>query len=280
MVSIAVGLGNDVHIVGHGLAVTREFILAPGVTLSPATPMQTGSFASSTSRLPTHAALLVMEGLADFSLRVEHAEGGEALAAKAWNALWLFSLLGLAFRSPVIPLYSHAKGAGFAIANRNLVIQRLSTIHPAAPQPLAWAASSVDRFNALLGNQQFQTAQRYYNNAHYLPDNDARIMLLWAGIEGLLGTDVEISRRIALHAALLLDGTPEEKAAHFLAVKKAYAARSKVVHGRGMDAKGMSSAYRFASELLVGLLRKLVDLGRVPTIAELDRLATSGSLRP
>ncbi len=280
MVSIAVGLGNEIHIVGHGLTVTEEFALAPGITLSPATAMQTSSFASSTSQLQTHAAILTMEGLADFSLRVEHPEGGEALAARAWNALWLFSLLSLAFRSPVIPLYSHSKGRGFAIANRNLVIQRLSRIHAAAPEPLAWAAASLDRFNSLLDNPQFQAAQRYYNNAHYLFDDDAKIMLLWAGIEGLLGVDAEISRRIALHAAILLDGTPEEKAALFLAVRRAYALRSKVVHGAGMDPKRLSFAYEFAGELLVNVLRKMVDLGRIPSIAELDRLATSASIQP
>jgi hypothetical protein len=279
MVSIAVGPGKSVLITGHGVAVTEDFALAPGITLTAEIPRQTNSFGSTISQLPTQAALLVMETVADFSLRIEHSEGGEALAAKAWSALWLFSLLSLAFRSPIIPLYSYAKGPGFAVANRNLIIQRRPTVSEPAPELLAWAAANVERFNSLLSDRRFEAAQRYYNNAHHLFDDDAKIMLLWAGIEGLLGVDAEISRRIALHAAILLDGTPDEKAATYQAVKKAYAARSKVIHGTGMDRKSLSSACEFASELLAKVLRKMVDLGRVPSMAELDRVAASGSLQ-
>ncbi|MBI1198707.1 MAG: hypothetical protein GC203_12665 [Phenylobacterium sp.] len=221
---------------------------------------------------------MVMETLADFSLRIEHPDGGEVLAAKAWNALWVFSLLSLAFRSPIIPLYSYAQDQGFAIANRNLMIRPREAVLEPVPEFLAWAAASMERFDVVLADQRFQTAQRYYNNAHYLVDDDAKIMLLWAGIEGLLGVEAEISRRIALHAAILLDGSPDEKAATYQAVKKAYAARSKVVHGVGMDRAALSTAYRFASDLLAKVLRKIVDLGRVPTMAELDRVAASGSL--
>jgi hypothetical protein len=54
-----------------------------------------------------------------------------------------------------------------------------------------------------------------YGNAHYLFDFDTRIMLLWAGIGGLLSVDAELSRRLALYAALLHKGTPAEKIAHF-----------------------------------------------------------------
>ncbi|MGA0603917.1 hypothetical protein ACO2Q3_24635 [Caulobacter sp. KR2-114] len=278
MVSIAVGTGGSVFITGHGVAIADEFELSPGITLTPEVPRQTASFGSTVSQLPAHAALLVMETVADFSIRIEHSDGGEALAVKAWNALWLFSLLSLAFRAPIIPLYSYAKGRGFAVANRNLMIRpRPKVLEPAA-ESLAWAAASVGRFDAVLADRRFRTAQRYYNNAHDLFDDDAKIMLLWAGIEGLLGVDAEISRRIALHAAILLDGTPDEKMATYQAVKKAYAARSKVVHGVGMDQAALSSAYDFASGLLVKVLRKIVDLGRMPTMAELDRVAASGSL--
>jgi len=58
-------------------------------------------------------------------------------------------------------------------------------------------------------------AARAYGNAHYLFDFDTRIMLLWAGIEDLLSVDAELSRRLALYAALLHKGTPAEKIAHF-----------------------------------------------------------------
>jgi hypothetical protein len=103
-------------------------------------------------------------------------------------------------------------------------------------------------------------------------------MLLWAGIEGLLDIDGELRRRIAMHAAILHDGNAKEKADYFTKVKKAYDVRSRVVHGSGTDAKTLRSAYLLASDILVSLLRKVVTLGRVPTVAELDHLAVGASL--
>lgn len=118
MVGIAVGPGSEVRIVGHGLRVSAEFELATGVRVSPETPMHQSSFGSTISRISEDTALIVMESLADFSLVIDDPQGGKVLATKAWNSLWTFSLLGLSIGAPVMPLYSFAQGAGFAIANR------------------------------------------------------------------------------------------------------------------------------------------------------------------
>lgn len=103
-------------------------------------------------------------------------------------------------------------------------------------------------------------------------------MLLWAGIEGLVGVDAEITRRLALNAALLLEGDAEDKAKLFAAVKTAYKLRSKVVHGGGGDAEALHRGYEFASDLLARLLRRVVELGRVPDVAEYDRIAVAGRI--
>lgn len=278
MVSISAGTGTQVQIVGHGLTLREEFSLAPGITVSPGTPKHPASFGSTMGQLRSAVTILGMEPLGSFSLRVEHADGGKPLAAKAWNALWDFSLLALACRSPMMSLYSVADGQ-FTLANRNLIINALPEVPRASEDELQWAADNYERFNALLANGRFQAAQRYYNNAHYLFDDDAKIMLLWAGIEGLLGVEAELSRRLALHATILFDGEPSEKATHLAQVKKAYAIRSKVVHGTGVDRSKLPEAYLFASRLLVGLLRKMVELGRVPEASELDQLAASVGVR-
>lgn len=278
MVSISAGTGTQVQIVGHGLTLGEEFSLAPGITVSPATPKHPPSFGSTMGQLHSAVTILGMEPLASFSLRIEHVDGGKKLAAKSWNALWDFSLLALACRSPMMSLYSVADGQ-FTLANRNLVINALPKVPRSTEAELQWAADNYGRFNALLGNGRFQAAQRYYNNAHYLFDDDAKIMLLWAGIEGLLGIEAELSRRIALHAAILFDGDRSEKAAHLAQIKKAYVIRSKVVHGTGVDRASLPEAYLFASRLLVGLLRKMVELGRVPEASELDQLAASVEVR-
>ena len=277
MVSIAAGSGTDLYIVGHGLSVDREAEIADGLFLSPERPSAfDGSFGSTTSSFQLHAAMLSMERIATFSLRVEHAAGGPALAAKGWNALWLFSLLSLACRSPVVSLYSVAKGRPEpSLANRNLVIRPAEKIVPISDEQLQWAKANHPSFDKLIADRQFSAAQRYYNNAHYLPDLDARLMLLWAGIEGLLNVEGELRRRIALHTAILHDGDRDKKLAFFRDTKRAYDIRSKVVHGAQAGDEKLASAVGFAGDLLVGLLRKMIELGRVPSASELDDAAAS-----
>lgn len=56
---------------------------------------------------------------------VEDQAGGEALAAKGWNALWIFSLMALTCRAPVVSLYSASNDPlpKFSNANRNVFIR-------------------------------------------------------------------------------------------------------------------------------------------------------------
>jgi hypothetical protein len=143
-----------------------------------------------------------MAPMADFSLEIEAERSGEMLAAKTWNALWLFHLLALACRRPVIPLYTAARYGNprFGLANRNLVIRALAPVTLATTLELDWARDHAGTFDAPTRVDRFSRAMRAYGNAHYLFDDDAKIMLLWAGIEGLLGLDAELRRRFSLHA--------------------------------------------------------------------------------
>lgn len=277
---IDVGTSNFVHLVGHGITIGAEREIAPGITLSGQAPTNDSSFGSRTVReLRETLNVMSIEPLADFALHITEDKGGEALAAKTWNALWIFHLLALACRRPVMPLYCAANhGTRFTLANRNLVIHRLPSVALARDADLDWATAHFDAFHALLGENRFQNAVRCYGNAHYLFDDDAKIMLLWAGIEGLLDVDSELRRRIALHAAILLDGTPTEKALYFERVKKGYDVRSRVVHGSRAKPEILQQGYALAGEVLLTLLRKCVALGRVPSVAELDERAAGVSL--
>lgn len=277
---INVGTSNFVHLVGHGITIAVEREIAPGIILSGQAPTNDSSFGSRTvGELRETLNVMAMEPLANFSLHITEDQSGHALAAKTWNALWIFHLLALACRRPVIPLYCAANhGTRFTLANRNLVIHRLPSLAPASDADLDWATAHFDTFHALLGENRFQNAVRCYGNAHYLFDDDAKIMLLWAGIEGLLDVDSELRRRIALHAAILLDGTPAEKALYFERVKKGYDVRSRVVHGSSAKPEMLQQGSALAGEVLLTLLRKCVELGRVPSGAELDERAAGVSL--
>lgn len=277
---IDVGTTTFVNLVGHGITIEAEREITPGITVSGQAPTNDSSFGSRTvGELRETLNVMSMEPLADFSLRIIDDRGGQALAAKTWNALWIFHLLALACRRPVMPLYCAANhGTRFTLANRNLIIHRLPSVAPASDADLSWATVHFDAFHGLLDENRFQNAVRCYGNAHYLFDDDAKIMLLWAGIEGLLDVDSELRRRIALHAAILLDGTPAEKALYFEHVKKGYDVRSRVVHGSSVKPEMLQQGYELAGDVLLTLLRKCVELGRVPSALELDERAASVSL--
>lgn len=280
---VGVIVGNEatrVYIAGYGMAVDRSVELAPGVYVSPEVIRQEDSFGSSTGReFQTMAAVLATQRIASFSVVVEDQAGGEALAAKGWNALWIFSLMALTCRAPVISLYSASNDTlpKFSIANRHVFIRPLPVVAPTDDQ-LSWARRNYAAFEGLLSEARFRSAQSYYNNSHYVMDHDARIMLLWAGIESLLDVGQELSRRIALHSAILFDGDPAEKAERFRQVRRAYAIRSKVIHGNAAGKENLGEAAAFAGDVLLGLLRKVVELGRLPNGAELDEAAAGASL--
>jgi hypothetical protein len=281
MVGVIVGEeATKVYIAGYGMAVDHPFDLAPGIAIPPEVIRQEDSFGSRGGHeFQTMAAVLAVQRIATFSVVVEDGRGGNALAIKGWNALWIFSLLALACRAPVISLYSASNDPlpRFSSANRNLFIRPLPVVKPTDSE-IEWAREHHSAFDNLLSEARFRSAQRYYNNAHYVADPDARIMLLWAGIESLLDVDQELSRRIALHAAILFDGDASKKAEQFRRVKRAYATRSKVIHGNAPSGEGLHDAAEFASEVLLNLLRKVVELGRLPAGTELDEAAAGASI--
>src|SRR3546814_446086 len=191
--------------------------LSPGIFISPAIPkLDLDATVAGCRHFSDYAAALQGIEIATFALRVEHDEGGKSLAAKAWNALWLFHLLSVACRAPRFSLYSVCDGDQplFSAANSSPFVRPLPATHAATLPELEWTLRYSATFDELIRVPEFSAAMRCYGNAHLLPEHDVRIMLLWAGIEGLLSVDAELSRRLALYAALLLDGSPEIGSAH------------------------------------------------------------------
>ena len=278
---VAAGKADTVTILGHGLTISSPVELTKGVFVEPAVPdLKEDALGSGCATDHDRFAVQAMHDLATFSVRVFEPTGGKVLATKAWNALWCFHLLSVCCGSPTFILYSVSVGGTteYAVANRNLVLNPLPNLAAVSASQLAWAKANYKRFDQLIKDQRFGSAMRYFGNSHYLFDLDARIMLLWAGIEGLLAVEAEQSWRIATYAALMFDGSAEEKAAHADRVRKAYHLRSKVIHGAKPSMDKLQEGYDTASEILVRLLAKCVCLGRVPTRVELHGLAASASL--
>lgn len=284
MVSVVIGHhATSVTIVGHGLVVPERFKLAPGIHVQPDIPAFTPEVAAQGCQTPHELfAVLSMRDIASFSIEVEHKEGPAALGTKAWKALWDFHLLSVACGSPAFPLFTVSEGTDFTefgVSNRNLIVNPVEQLKAATVQQLTWARRSRRRFGRLVRDTRFGVAMRYFGNSHYLFDMESRVMLLWAGIETLLEVEAEQSRRIALYCALMCEGDGAAKARQYELVKKAYGVRSRVVHGKRLTQAARREAYSTGTEILVRLLAKAVNLGRVPTQKELDRLASSGKLK-
>jgi hypothetical protein len=280
-----VGITAEAHttkiiILGHGLTITERSELSPGVFLESCIANVDLTDASTNSRdFRDYSACVTGGELATFCIEVEGGRGRD-LASKAWNSLWLFHLLSLACSAPCFPLCAIAQGKTdqYSAANRNVIFRPLPLIVHATSGQIAWAKANLPSFHRLVSEPIFGSAMRCYGNAHYHFDLDTRIMLLWAGIEGLLSVDAELNRRLALYAALLHRGSRAEKIAYFKEVKKAYAIRSRAVHGGKATVKNLRSGYQTSSDILVNLLVRCVELGRVPSTDELDALAVSQSL--
>jgi len=280
---VAAKEATSVLITGMGLVIASWQELAPGLMIGPyADELDPKAVAPGCETLHEYAAVLSMNPLATFAIEVTHPDKGKHLAAKAWNALWDFSLLALACQTPCFSLYAQSTSSedrnSFSVANRNLIIRPVGDPVSLRSDQLAWARERRDDFLTLIGDQRFSRSMRYYNNAHYLPDLDARIMLLWAGIEGLFGVEAELSYRLAVYASLLLGGTEEERAKRLSEVRKSYSIRSRVVHGSAPSSDKLEHCYRSTGHLLVALLAKCVELKRVPDAAELDKAAVSSSV--
>lgn len=283
MVGISAGMDSrSIVILGHGITIAEQFELSKGVYVSPEIPkLELQQTAAGCKQFTDYAAAVHGSEIATFSLLVEHEEGGKALVTRGWNALWVFHLLSVACRAPCLSLYSVCDGEQplFSAASSSPFVRPFRDPHHATVAQLEWARRYSSVFDQLIHVPEFSAAIRCYGNAHLLPEHDVRIMLLWAGIEGLLSVDAELSRRVALHAALMLDGSLEEKTAYFEEVRKAYAVRSRAVHGNGLKKGKLEEGYRVAGRILIGLIARCVELGRVPSPGELDKLAVSATLR-
>ncbi len=274
-----------VYIAGYRLRLEQRFELSRGVAVEPGVP------AYSDEDVQVQAAdfgdwLAAMSGKTIGTICVVDdapADGEERateLAARAWNALWVFGLLSLACRAPCESLTFIVQGPepNLSAAHPGNIFRPHPNPHHVTEAQLEWAREHFAAYHTLSRDPTFSSSLRCYRLAHGLSWEDTRVMLLWAGIEGLFDISTEISHRLALYSALTVSGTPEEKRAFYKLVKGAYSTRSKVVHGNRLEREKLPEAYRTASDVLVSLLARCVELGRVPSTAELDALAVSANL--
>lgn len=137
---------------------------------------------------------------------------------------------------------------------------------------LNWARSSLMQLVNLSEDHRFKTALdalcTYLHAANY------RMMAaqLWAGVESIFDVTYEISFRLPLLAALLLEKRGPKCRELKKQVKKLYAERSKAVHGGEISEEVLKQHVASVRSLLSRLLGKIIQNGSLPSSDEFDDL--------
>ena len=277
---VATADSKSACIAGHGILLSGDFELAPGIIIRPSPPrFDLKVVAEGCETLGDYAVTLSMMEFASFYLEIQDEAGGKELAAKTWNSLRLFPLLALGCHSPCDSLYSWSGSSTvhFAVATPHTAFRRATKPVQVSVDQLNWARTNLRRFESLQKDTTFVTSLTSYTNSHHLFGHRSRIMQLWAGIECLFNISSEITRTLALYSALLLEQDDADlRYELFKKIKKDYGIRSKVVHGNSTTEDVLEDAYHRSSSLLARLLSRCVELSRVPSIEELDRAALAG----
>lgn len=128
----------------------------------------------------------------------------------------------------------------------------------------AWVRSHFESFNKLAADSEaFRFGLEASIDWRYGTDARAAVARIWGGIEGLFGIKSELVFRLSSVAASLLEARGAARRERFVATKKLYAARSKVVHGATMKQEEIQHALDESYGLLCELLLVVIDRGQM-----------------
>jgi hypothetical protein len=110
-------------------------------------------------------------------------------------------------------------------------------------------------------NNSVWTALRAFWAGLITGTRDIRYLLFWVGLEALFGSDDgrEISYKLAQRIAFFLCISPETAKAMFREVKKCYAMRSQIAHGRWEDSKAFDDLMGVTETSARKVFLRLID---------------------
>lgn len=142
---------------------------------------------------------------------------------------------------------------------------------PASGADFDWAILQSPRAVDLYKHPSFQLAFDALGQAAFDKGERNAIATSWSGIEALLGIDQELTYRVAMYLAVLLEDDPVRRVERRAAVKKLYGMRSRAVHGAIIKPADLSSATSASWQLLRDLIVRVLETGNtLPTAEQLD----------
>ena len=135
-----------------------------------------------------------------------------------------------------------------------------------------WIASNFATFNKLASeSERFRFALESAVDWRYATDARSAIARVWSGIESLFRVGAELTYRIAVSAAAILEDRGEARRRRYESVRRLYGLRSRVVHGDALPDENIHQTLGESFDLLRELLLVSVTKGSVLDQEDLDR---------
>jgi predicted ABC-type ATPase len=130
-------------------------------------------------------------------------------------------------------------------------------------------------FTSLLKLERFRFAVSVASTLYVHPNPTVQVASIFSAIEALIDVDQELRFRISMIVAKLLTHTSSDRILLFKKMKKLYDARSKCVHGGGLDRDKVLACRDEALEFLRRLIIYAVERNEIHTREGLDELLVS-----
>lgn len=147
----------------------------------------------------------------------------------------------------------------------------LSTPVTVVEEDFRWAFRKALIMGDLLEVPRFRLAVEALTTHQHLLSPRMMAASIWSGIEALMDISQELSFRIAMAAASLLEPRGEQRYQRYRAIKKLYDVRSKAVHGGELNDVAIRQHVIDSRKLLSDLVCHMVEARRVLSRDEIER---------
>jgi hypothetical protein len=135
---------------------------------------------------------------------------------------------------------------------------------------LDWVGAHLLTFVGLLEFENFRLAVDCLTTHPHQRSDRMMAAMLWSGIESLFSIHAELTFRLAVNIACLLEGPGNRRRDLYLRVKKLYGVRSKAVHGAKLSTQQLHEHVVEVRHLLSRLLCLMVEKGSMFSEDEIE----------
>lgn len=187
---------------------------------------------------------------------------------------WVVSLLRIkSLANFIVPAVSNYPWTALAAVGPKKCKVRLLEDKPSAKKVgevvaiesscIDWVSKYVSNFAKLVNVPSFSMAVDALTTYHFQSNSRMSIAMLWSGIEALFNIHSEISFRLAIYVAVVLEAPGPKRREIYQRVKKLYSIRSKAVHGASLSESKGDEHILDVRDILSRLICRYTEEGEV-----------------